>query len=87
MLSAIPYGADRYYVFQGYEVYGGAVAESLFAQGLCLPSGTALTEAQLDYIVSVIREMYPVRRSKAAHSGVPTHPVMNPNPVSATSSI
>lgn len=31
-------------VFQGCEAVGGAVAEDLFARGLCLPSGTALSE-------------------------------------------
>jgi dTDP-4-amino-4,6-dideoxygalactose transaminase len=44
-------------VFQGYEVIGGAVSEGLFDQGLCLPSGTALTDDQLDRIVSLIRGM------------------------------
>lgn len=45
-------------VFKDYEVIGGAVSEQLFKQGLCLPSGTALTEEQLAYVVSTIREMY-----------------------------
>ena len=42
-------------VFASYEHVGGAVAEALFRDGLCLPSGTALTEADLDRVVSVIR--------------------------------
>ena len=33
---------------------GGDVAEDLFNRGLCLPSGTTLTEKDLDRIVSVI---------------------------------
>jgi dTDP-4-amino-4,6-dideoxygalactose transaminase len=33
---------------------GGDVAEDLFNRGLCLPSGTAMTEEDLDRIVSVI---------------------------------
>ena len=45
-------------IFQGYDVVGGSVAESLFNQGLCLPSGTALTDEQLQRIVLIIREMY-----------------------------
>lgn len=45
-------------VFRNYEVVGGAVAEDLFERGLCLPSGTALTEAQLSGIVSIISDMY-----------------------------
>lgn len=36
-------------------VVGGEVAEDLFNRGLCLPSGTALTEEELDRVVSVIR--------------------------------
>lgn len=46
-------------VFQGYEVIGGAVSEKLFEQGLCLPSGTGLTNEQLDKIISVIRKIHP----------------------------
>lgn len=44
-------------VFQKYEAIGGGVAELLFEQGLCLPSGTALTNEQLSRIVSIIRDM------------------------------
>ena len=50
-------------VFRGYEAIGGGVAESLFAQGLCLPSGTALTNQQLEYIVSIIRDIHHRRDS------------------------
>jgi len=47
-------------VFQGYEAVGGAVAEALFRVGLCLPSGTALTDAELERVASVIRSVvYP----------------------------
>ena len=35
-------------------VVGGEVAEDLFERGLCLPSGTAMTEVDLDRVVSVI---------------------------------
>jgi len=34
---------------------GGEVAEDLFNRGLCLPSGTAMTEEALDRVVSVIK--------------------------------
>ncbi len=53
-------------VFQGCEVTlprplptkeGRSVAEALFRDGLCLPSGTALTEADLDRVVGVIQGM------------------------------
>lgn len=42
-------------VFQGYDRIGGEVAEDLFDRGLCLPSGTNLTEAELGRVVEVIR--------------------------------
>ncbi|MBI1184765.1 aminotransferase class I/II-fold pyridoxal phosphate-dependent enzyme [bacterium] len=45
-------------VFDQYDVFGGVVAESLFNQGLCLPSGTALTVDQLDHIIALIYEMH-----------------------------
>jgi dTDP-4-amino-4,6-dideoxygalactose transaminase len=35
-------------------VVGGKVAEDLFNRGLCLPSGTAMTEEDLDRVISVI---------------------------------
>jgi len=42
-------------VFAGCRKRGGALAERLFRNGLCLPSGSALTEADLARIVSAIR--------------------------------
>lgn len=42
-------------VFKGCEYIGGEVAEDLFNRGLCLPSGTAMTEEHLYRIVGVIR--------------------------------
>lgn len=44
-------------VFRGCEVVGGAVAEDLFAQGLCLPSGCNLTEADLSRVVGAVRSL------------------------------
>ncbi|MVN77902.1 pyridoxal phosphate-dependent aminotransferase [Hymenobacter sp. HMF4947] len=37
-------------------MYGGAVCEDLFARGLCLPSGTAMTEEDLLRIARALRE-------------------------------
>lgn len=34
---------------------GGAVAEALFAQGICLPSGTGMTVADQERVIAVIR--------------------------------
>jgi dTDP-4-amino-4,6-dideoxygalactose transaminase len=33
---------------------GGEVAEDLFERGLCLPSGTAMTESDLDRVIDTI---------------------------------
>ena len=35
-------------------IVGGKVAEDLFERGLCLPSGTAMTEKDLDRVIEVI---------------------------------
>ncbi len=35
-------------------VVGGEVADDLFNRGLCLPSGTAMTNGDLDRIIHVI---------------------------------
>ena len=40
--------------FHGVKVVGGEVAEDLFNRGLCLPSGTAMKEKDLDRVVSMI---------------------------------
>jgi len=42
-------------VFRKYEVIGGTVAERLFRDGLCLPSGSQLTETELARVVEVVR--------------------------------
>lgn len=42
-------------VFQPYERVGGQVAEALFRDGLCLPSGSNLTQQDLDRVVSSLR--------------------------------
>lgn len=41
-------------VFRGSRTYGGEVAETLFALGLCLPSGTGLTDADFRRIFKVL---------------------------------
>jgi len=42
-------------VFAGCRVRGGAVSAALFEHGLCLPSGSALTDADLERIASLVR--------------------------------
>ena len=42
-------------VFAGVRCHGGAVSERLFRQGLCLPSGAGLAEADLERVAAVVR--------------------------------
>jgi len=45
-------------------VVGGQVAEDLFERGLCLPSGTAMTEEDLvDRVVRVIKKVRSEQRA------------------------
>nr|WP_309299986.1 DegT/DnrJ/EryC1/StrS family aminotransferase [Caldithrix abyssi] len=44
-------------VFKGAPAYCSGVAERLFKHGLCLPSGTALKEQQLDQICALIESL------------------------------
>ena len=43
-------------VFASCDRFGGEVAEDLFNRGLCLPSGSNLTEADLARVVAVVRK-------------------------------
>jgi len=44
--------------FKGARIVGGSVSEDLFQRGLCLPSGTAMTEGDLERVlVSLQREL------------------------------
>ena len=45
-------------VFKAYEFYGGTVCEDLFNYGLCLPSGSNLTEEQWQCIENGISEFF-----------------------------
>ncbi len=45
-------------VFAGCEVVGGAVSERLFNQGLCLPSGSAMTEDDLQRVIRIVRDVF-----------------------------
>ena len=42
-------------VFAGSEMVGGAVADELFARGVCLPSGSVLTDADVQRVVDALR--------------------------------
>ena len=43
-------------VFAGCACFGGEVSADLFARGLCLPSGSSLTPAELDRVAAVVRQ-------------------------------
>ena len=45
-------------VFEGSPYYGGKVAEELFESGLCLPSGSNLTEEDRSRIASKVKEVF-----------------------------
>lgn len=51
-------------IYAGCEVVGGAVSQRLFATGLCLPSGSSLTDAEHDRVCDVVRAVH--RRRGAA---------------------
>ena len=46
-------------LFRGCEFIGGGVSEELFSRGLCLPSGSNMTEADVARVVSSIRSLCP----------------------------
>jgi dTDP-4-amino-4,6-dideoxygalactose transaminase len=45
-------------VFEEYPYYGEKVAETLFKNGLCLPSGSNLTEGERGRIEEVVRRVF-----------------------------
>ena len=45
-------------IFQKYPIYGDGTSEELFQKGLCLPSGSNLTEEELQRIVSSIKSLF-----------------------------
>lgn len=46
-------------LFANAPMYGGEVSTRLFQQGLCLPSGSAMTDTDLRRVVDGIRELFP----------------------------
>ena len=45
-------------VFAEAPFYGAGVAEELFDQGLCLPSGSNLTQEDLERVVRIIQSLF-----------------------------
>ena len=52
-------------VFNGTEFYGDGTSERLFEQGLCLPSGSNLGDAELARIKATVQELISVEGPKA----------------------
>ena len=44
-------------IFSEYRVCGGAVAQDIFEHGLCLPSGSSLSDADLNRIIEIVRRV------------------------------
>jgi pyridoxal phosphate-dependent aminotransferase EpsN len=45
-------------LYRGAPAFGGAVSEHLFDQGICIPSGSAMTEGDLGRVVAAIRAAF-----------------------------
>src|SRR5690606_14020141 len=45
-------------VFEDAPIYGNGTSEQLFEKGLCLPSGSNLTEPDLQRVVGKVRELF-----------------------------
>jgi dTDP-4-amino-4,6-dideoxygalactose transaminase len=44
-------------VFSGARAIGGAVADRLYAQGLCLPSGSHMSQSDQDQVIEIVRSL------------------------------
>jgi dTDP-4-amino-4,6-dideoxygalactose transaminase len=44
-------------VFNDARTIGGAVADSLYAKGLCLPSGTGMSQSDQDRVIAIVRSL------------------------------
>ena len=51
-------------IFADYPYYGTTVAESLFENGLCLPSGSNLTDKERDRITEVVHRFFKINNTK-----------------------
>jgi hypothetical protein len=58
-------------VFRHHRAFGGAVAAGLFERGLCLPSGAAMTDADLDRVCDVIAGVHRAARTRPRGPGAP----------------
>ncbi|MGC4002365.1 MAG: aminotransferase class I/II-fold pyridoxal phosphate-dependent enzyme [Pirellulales bacterium] len=56
-------------VYADCRVRGGAVSDRLFADGLCLPSGSSLTNDDRQRVVDIVRSAFVANRRRGAHAG------------------
>ncbi len=70
-------------VFRGCRVRGGAISEHLFREGLCLPSGTAITSSEIEKVTQIIRRcsLVGIKQHGFArnHESLPCHTAFGPN--------
>ena len=45
-------------VFTGHRAIGGSIADGIFARGICLPSGSGLTDSDIDRVIEVFLSAY-----------------------------
>jgi dTDP-4-amino-4,6-dideoxygalactose transaminase len=45
-------------IFESYPYYGNEIAETLFENGLCLPSGSNLSMEDCERIAAIVREVF-----------------------------
>jgi len=45
-------------VFKGVKMVGGAICEDLFDRGLCLPSGSGMTQSDQDRVIKTVRSVF-----------------------------
>ncbi|WP_423149293.1 DegT/DnrJ/EryC1/StrS family aminotransferase [Rubrolithibacter danxiaensis] len=55
-------------VFEGCKFYGDGTSERLFNKGLCLPSGSNLTENDIRYVIKKIKSSIPLLQKVYIHS-------------------
>ncbi len=48
-------------IFQGCDRFGGEISKQLFERGLCLPSGSNLTQSELERVIAAIANLYQQR--------------------------
>lgn len=48
-------------IFEKYDYYGGRISEQLFANGLCLPSGSNLTDDDRQRIIDVVNRFFEIK--------------------------